>query len=368
MKAIIVCLAFLLALSAGASEARAEEKFQEAMPGRTLRFPRDHYAHPEFRLEWWYYTGNLVAEGGKSFGYELTFFRFALTKDNSRRESRWAVRDLYFSHLALTDKKGSIFNYREKISRGSLNQAGAATDHYHVWIDDWEVKGDVSKHHLKAGNMTLGLELQLSPLKPAAVHGENGVSRKSEGEGLFSHYYSLTRMQTAGVVFYNGIRYAVKGSSWMDHEFGSSRLAENQAGWDWFGIQLDNHTELMLYIMRHKDGSRDTASSGSLVSRDGRVRHLKERDFKVRALDHWKSPHSGAVYPSGWILEIPSEALKLEVLPAIKDQELITRESTRVTYWEGSVSVKGDTVDGPVTGKGYVELTGYAPGKVGSKK
>jgi predicted secreted hydrolase len=192
------------------------------------------------------------------------------------------------------------------------------------------------------------------------LHGENGLSRKAEGEGRASYYYSLTRIQTEGDLIIDGKKEAVRGVSWMDHEFGSNQLGEDQVGWDWFSIQLDNDTELMLYLMRRKDGSVDPYSSGTLVNADGTSKHLDLKDYRVEVMDRWKSPSSGANYPMKWKVMIPSEHIELEISPAFPEQELITNRSTRVTYWEGAVGITGEFRKKSVTGNGYVEMTGYA--------
>lgn len=363
---VSIVYALVLHLILGISPSIAGSDFKQALPGYEFRFPRDHFSHPDFKLEWWYYTGNLQTETGKGFGYELTFFRVGLAKPDPSRTSRWAVSSIYIAHLALTDKSHGRFVYRESISRGSLEQAGAATDQYHVWINHWQVRASGNKHILAAGDSQLGLNLELYPVKSPIIHGENGVSQKAEATGNASHYYSFPRMVTKGVVYRNGSKYKVNGSSWMDHEFGSNRLTSDQAGWDWFGLQLDNRQELMLYVMRQKDGNWDPASSGTLVFPDGRARHLKTGDFRILKQGEWRSPHSGAIYPAGWTILVPSEGIALEIAPAVTDQELVTKDSARVTYWEGSVTVKGRIHGKSMTGVGYVELTGYAPGGIGA--
>jgi predicted secreted hydrolase len=204
------------------------------------------------------------------------------------------------------------------------------------------------------------LRLSVKSQKPPVLHGQNGLSQKGEGEGRASYYYSLTRMQTEGDLTINGKKEKVRGLSWMDHEFGSNQLAENQVGWDWFSIQLDNQTELMLYLIRHKDGSPDPYSSGTLVKADGTTKHLALKDFRIEALDRWKSPKSRATYPMKWKVTIPAEKIELEINPAFVDQELVTNRSTRVTYWEGAAQVRGNFHGKPIEGRGYVEMTGYA--------
>jgi predicted secreted hydrolase len=338
--------------------------FETARSGYLYAFPRDHGSHDTFRTEWWYYTGHLAAEDGHRFGYQLTFFRRGIEDDRVRANpSRWAIRQLYLAHAAISDLSERRFQYAEKVSRAGLGKAGAAPDRLRVWIDRWaadSAEPDDPRHHLQAAADGFSMDLMLAPEKAPVVHGEQGISLKGGGAGQASHYYSLTRLAASGAVAIGSRRFTVTGSGWMDHEFGSADLGESLIGWDWFGIQLDDRTELMLYRLRHPDGRPDPLSSGTIVLPDGRTRHLRLPDFTVDVLDRWHSPASGAEYPSRWRIAVPSERLKLEVTPLLADQELLTRRSTQVTYWEGAVAVRGNREEAPVTGQGFVELTGYA--------
>jgi predicted secreted hydrolase len=344
------------------------EEFKRALPGKAFSFPRDHYSHPEFKTEWWYYTGHLQSGNRKSYGYQLTFFRSGLKRDPNPSKSKWSIQDLFFAHLALTDESRKKFDYREKISRGSLEEAGAipytpGQKPFRVWIEDWSMElktVQVQNHQLRAGGKDLGIELLLQPEKNPVIHGKNGISHKAEGEGYASHYYSISRLKTSGKVFLQGEEILVQGTSWMDHEFGSVQLREYQAGWDWFSIHLENNIELMFYQIRHKDGKIDPYSSGTMIFTDGKSEHLPLKEFRVEILGQWKSRKSQAVYPSGWKIHLPRYGIELTLSPTVKDQELITEASTRVTYWEGSVKVEGKFQGNPVKGRGYVELTGYA--------
>ena len=165
----------------------------------------------------------------------------------------------------------------------------------------------------------------------------------------------MTRLDASGTV--NGRR--CNGQVWMDHEFGSSALRENQRGWDWYSIQLDNDSEVMLYVIRRADGTPDVTSSGSLITADGRVIPIHHDQLKITAKRRWTSKKSGATYPLDWTVAIPTLGISLSLHPLLDDQELVTRESTRVTYWEGAVSVNGSFDNNGVTGEGYVEMTGY---------
>ena len=335
-----------------------------ARPGYVYAFPRDHGSHDTYGLEWWYFTGHLYNRSGRRFGYEVTFFRKAIDDARVRdHPSRWALRHLYFAHLAVTDVEGGTFRFSEKLSRAAFGKAGADPDRMRVWIDRWTLEPLTEDHgqlHLTAQDAGFGVDLTLTLNKPPVIHGQEGISRKGADPGQASHYYSLTRLATRGTVRVRDEPFEVTGTSWMDHEFGSGGLGQDQVGWDWFSVQFDSNVELMLYLLRKRDGSHDPASSGTLIFPDGTKRHLKREDFVVRTREQWTSPLSRAQYPAQWTLEVPSVPLRVTVTPVLSDQELRTENSTRVTYWEGAVDVRGHYRNAPVAGNGYVELTGYA--------
>jgi predicted secreted hydrolase len=328
---------------------------------RAFVFPRDHAAHPEYATEWWYYTGHLRA-GERRFGFQLTFFRIGVDPARGTSRSAWAAREFLFAHAALTDERQGRFVFDERIARPALGMAGADSVRYRVWIDDWSaaLAADSLTHRLACGARGFGLWLDLEPRKLPVIHGEAGVSRKSAATGNASHYYSLTRLETDGRVVVDGETLAVRGESWMDHEFASNRMAGTHAGWDWFSVQLDDGRELMLYQLRLKDGGVEPLSHGTLVEPDGRTRPLALADFRVRALGRWRSPRTGGEYPSGWRLEVPGEGLSLTLTPTLRDQELVARAMGGIAYWEGSVRIEGERRGASVRGRGYVELTGYA--------
>jgi predicted secreted hydrolase len=346
------------------------EEFKRALPGKVFSFPQDHFSHPEFKTEWWYYSGHLQSlnQDKKTFGYQLTFFRTGLSRETKIQKSKWSIQDLYMAHLAITDESKKKFQYLEKISRGSLGEAGTTPykpdeKTFRIWIEDWFVEGkgpSMQNQSLKAGDKNLGIELMLTPEKNPIIHGRNGISQKAEGMGYASHYYSISRLKTDGKILLQGREFPVQGTSWMDHEFGSTQLREYQVGWDWFSLHLDKGMELMLYQIRQKDGNIDPYSSGTVIFPNGTYQHLPRKEFQIEVLQQWKSQKSGASYPSKWNIKIPSYQMELTLSPTVRDQELITKESTRVTYWEGSVKVDGKYQGNPVKGMGYVELTGYA--------
>jgi predicted secreted hydrolase len=335
--------------------------YRYATEPRRFRFPRDHGSHPEYRVEWWYYTGN-VAASGRGFGYQLTFFRIGVDPAWLASASAWAPHDLLFAHLALTDRARRQFRFHERIQRPSLGMAGADTATCRVWIDDWSttLEPDGRTHHLRAAAPDFALDLRLISRKPPVVHGRDGLSRKSAAPGNASHYYSLTRLLTVGTIRAGADSFTVGGTSWMDHEFSTSQLDSTQVGWDWFSLQLSDDQELMLYQLRRRDGSIEPLSSGTWIAADGRGSYLPRSAFRIEATGHWRSPHSGATYPHGWRVRVPSRGLDVMVTPAIDDQELVGRSTGGVIYWEGSVAVAGTLRDRAVKGSGYVELTGYA--------
>ncbi|MBU6482672.1 MAG: carotenoid 1,2-hydratase [Nitrospirae bacterium] len=340
------------------------QEFRIATEGYHYTFPRDHGSHEEFRTEWWYYTGRLTAKDGRPFGYQLTFFRRGMPRDQVRTlPSQWAVTQLYLAHFAVSDLRKGRFHYAEKISRAGLGKAGAARDRLHVWIDQWNAESPSSTSDtqtLRATEGDLALQLTVSPVKPLVVHGTEGISRKGSAAGQASHYYSFTRLATTGTLRIGKESFDVTGTSWMDHEFGSADLDKDLVGWDWFSLQLDDQRELMLYRLRRTDGSSDPVSSGTVIDRDGRGHHLSIGDFTLEPTSYWTSQTSQARYPQRWRLTIPSQQLSLELVPLMAEQELSTTRSTQVTYWEGAIDATGSAQGRPIHGQGYMELTGYA--------
>lgn len=358
---------FLLSALAGGSVAPAADpadaSFRLAQEGYQYEFPRDHGSHDAFRTEWWYYTGHLETAEGRRFGFELTFFRRAIAPDQiETRPSRWSIDQLYLAHLAITDVTGQRFHFRDRISRAGLGKAGADATRLNVWLDQWRAESpeQSEQHRLTAKADGVAFSLTLDPSKPPVIHGERGISKKGAAVGQASHYYSFTNLTTAGTLTIGTETFRVTGTSWMDHEFGSADLGADLAGWDWFSIQLADNRELMIYRLRHADGSSDQASSGTLVLPDGRTQHLSASDVELTPVTTWTSPASNATYPQQWHVTIPSLNLSLQLTPLLADQELRTGRSTQVTYWEGAMAVEGTDQHRPVHGQGYVELTGYS--------
>jgi predicted secreted hydrolase len=341
-------------------------------PDRAVSLPADHVSHPDYKIEWWYYTGNLDTREGRRFGYQVTFFRVGVNR-TPPNASRWAVRDLHMAHFAVSDLASGRFHVFDRLQREGAGWAGAATDRYAVWNGTWAARANPDgSHHLTARDASdvsdgtsrgdtqrqeIVLDLTLTNTSRSMAHGRDGYSRKGRETGNASAYYSLPRLVTRGTITIDGQRYDVTGSSWMDHEFGSSVLEADQVGWDWSGLQFDDGRELMLYQMRRRDGSRDPFSSGTLMNRDGSIVRLTREDYVLEPLDTWRSEATGTRYPTRWRVTIPGQRLTFEVKAAMNNQELHTPRSTNVTYWEGAVDVI-DT-NGRARGRGYAELTGY---------
>jgi predicted secreted hydrolase len=329
---------------------------------RKWSFPRDFGAHPEYRTEWWYFTGNLKDSDGKRYGYQLTFFRQGLRTQLPPSPNAWDLRDIYLAHFAMTDVAGDRFRAVDRLSRAGPGLAGASPEGMKTWVLNWSAMMEGSVIRLEARDSEMELRLRLAPRKPPVIHGADGFSRKGPSSGQASYYVSLTDLETRGSVRLPRSRAAVevRGVSWFDQEFGSNQLTPDQKGWDWFSLHLSDGRDLMIYFLRLKDGSVEPASSGTLVAADGSTRHLKLSDISLTVLDRWKSPRSGGEYPSRWRIRIPSAGIDLTVAPLVPDQELQTEGSTGITYWEGAVAGEGRPGAVPVTGEGYVELTGYA--------
>jgi predicted secreted hydrolase len=345
--------------------------FERVYGPRAFDFPRDHGPHPTYQTEWWYYTGNLEAADGRHFGYQLTIFRQALAPAGSRpeRASEWAADQVYFAHFALSDVAGGAHAASERFSRGAVGLAGAQGDPYRVWLEDWEIVAvdrAADRVRLRAADPADGgraIDLVLTAERPPVLHGDAGYSPKSDEPGNASYYISFTRMATEGTVTVGGAALAVRGLSWMDHEWSTSALGPEAVGWDWFSLQLSDGHDLMLFQLRRRDGGVEPVSSGTLVAPDGSVRHLALVDMQIESLGGWTSPASGGTYPSRWRVRVPGSGLEIELEPYLADQEL----EVSFTYWEGAVRVRGQVAGQPVTGSGYVEMTGYVSGPGGAR-
>ena len=361
-----------LLLSANAADVRIEDHaYRLALPNYRFEFPRDHFNHPDFRTEWWYYTGNLRTAQGRRFGFELTFFRQgADIRPVERRAANsnvWDIRDVWMAHLALSDVSGGQFLHTERLNRSGPGVAGADLRQARVWNGNWQAQWTLDPALVGGGTQKLqavadrfSFQLSLKPDKPPIINGEDGVSQKAEGRGKASHYISFTRLATTGEIVLDGKRFSVEGTSWMDHEFFSHELEGNQTGWDWFSLQLADHSELMLFRLRRKGGLLDPFSAGTFVDPRGQTRHLTGKEFSVTPGKTWTSPATGGIYPVEWAVEVPTISFKATLHTPLAEQELTSNMRFGTNYWEGAIDVDASRRGRPLTGVGYFEMTGYA--------
>jgi predicted secreted hydrolase len=366
-------LALLVAMQPGfnfARQATSESRYSVALPGYRYEFPRDHFDHPEYQTEWWYYTGNVKSADGRRFGFELTFFREGVNRDATKTDA-WDVRDLYLAHLALSDLDGGHFYHAERTNRAGPGIAGVNGSDGRIWNGNWQIQWNEDTQTLRAVDSRFELQLSLRSEKLPVIQGENGVSQKAAGAGHASHYISLSHLVTSGTIALNGKSFQVTGLAWMDHEFFTHQLEREQIGWDWFSVQLADNTELMLFRIRRKDGSVDPFSAATFVDARGQSTHLRSADFTLQpAGATWTSPATKATYPVQWKIAVPKLELELDVNTALASQELTGGSSNGTltpSYWEGAVTYDGARNGAKIRGVGYLEMTGYdRPFEMGS--
>jgi len=341
--------------------------YARAMEPRAFVFPDDHGPHPGYRTEWWYLTGHLDAEDGRTFGFQLTFFRNSLSPEPPDRASAWSTNQLWMGHFALTDVTSGTHGYEERFARGAVGLAGATASPFRVWLEDWELAAlgpdEAFPFRLRA-TLESGEELELvvEEGRPPVLQGDRGLSQKGPEPGNASYYLSWTRMQVRGHVRIPGASASdpaglpVTGEAWMDREWSTSALGEMHLGWDWFSLQLDDGSELMFFELRRADGAREPLNHGTLVAPDGRVVPLAADQVELEVLDRWASPLDGTLYPAGWRLQVPDASIDLTLTPRVPDQEM----NVTFRYWEGALEVSGRSGGRAVGGRGYAELTGYA--------
>jgi predicted secreted hydrolase len=327
--------------------------FARAFEPHAFSFPGDHGPHPDFATEWWYLTGNLESDDGRRFGYQLTLFRVGLRPGKAAQDSDWRSNQVYMGHLAVSDIAGGKHYSAERFARAAAGLAGATARPFEVWLGPWILHSDDDFFplELEAQDDDFGLSLQLlAGNKPMVLQGERGLSRKSATPGNASYYYSFTRLPTTGEVSIGDAIYRVQGKSWIDREWSSSALDRDQAGWDWFALQLDDGRELMFYQLRTREGEMHAFSRGVLVEKDGGVHELSPEQVTLTPLRYWQAD-DGTAYPVEWRLQVPGLELDLAVQASLDDQLM----DHTVQYWEGAVDVSGSHA-----GRGYLELSGYA--------
>ncbi len=357
MRTRLVLLCALLAVATCTLHA---QQYVPALPGYRYEFPRDHFNHPDYATEWWYYTGNLRAKDGHRFGFELTFFREGISRQAN--PSPWYIHDVYMAHLALTDVTGGRYYATERLNRAGPGIAAVDAASRTIWNGNWQTQINQDIHKLRGVADDFSFELNVAPQKPSVIQGQNGISQKAEGAGHASHYISFTRMATAGKVDLNGKQYSVEGDAWMDHEFFTDPMNGDEVGWDWLSVQLSDNSELMLYRLRHRDGSVDPYSSATYVDSQGGSQHLALGSFTMaKSGETWTSKRTGATYPIAWAITIPALKLQIDISTPLATQEFVSRYGP--SYWEGAIDVSGHRGDKTIQGSGYLEMTGYADRK-----
>jgi predicted secreted hydrolase len=338
------------------------EEWARADRPRIWTFPADHGAHPAFRTEWWYFTGVLAGPDEKAFGYQLTFFRQGLRPAADDPANAWSLRDAAMAHFTITDEAAGTFRSEDRLVRTGPGLAGWSAATLDVHVLGWSARLENGAVALRASKGGIALDLVLVPRKPPVLHGQGGLSRKGPAEGESSYYSSWTDLETKGTMTPGPGRapLAVRGRSWFDHEFGSGMLSPEQAGWDWFSLHLSDGRDLMIYLLRRRDGSIEKTSSGTLIDAEGRARPLGREEILIDVLDHWSSARSGGRYPSRWRVRLPGERIDLEILPIVPDQEVRAASIPALVYWEGAVRGQGRARGRALAAEGYVELTGYA--------
>lgn len=352
-------------LSAQLSDPASAQRWAVHQQPAALEWPRDHGAHREFRTEWWYLTAELSDDEGQRYGAQLTFFRQGMEPGIAAPNApRWQLREAFAAHLAIQAPSQPELLHAERVRRANGALAGASEQDLDVWLDDWTMqRTPANELCMQAGDTSQGLRLELClvPRKPLVLHGERGLSRKGPEAGNASMYMSWTRLEGSGQLTVGGKRFAVRGSAWFDHEWGSSQLGAGVVGWDWFGLRFEDQRELMLYRLRRADGTHLPESGGTLIEANGQTRSFEWSAIEWTPCEWWTSPRSAARYPIAWQLRIPSLGIETKIEARAQDCELDGRRSTGVMYWEGPVRCTGS-----VSGSGYGELTGYA-GSLGGR-
>ena len=322
------------------------------VPGYRLRFPQDHGAHPEFRTEWWYITGWLQSAKQAAFGFQVTFFRTRLELEHDN-PSTFTPHQLVIAHAAISDRRLGRLRHDQRIARQGFGLAAAETGRTRVWIDDWSLEQQGGAFRAAIPAREFAFDFSIAPTQPLLLNGNGGFSRKGPRPEAASYYYSLPQLRVSGTLSHEGRSDAVTGHAWLDHEWSSSYLEPEAAGWDWIGINADDGGALMAFRMRGRDGSVRWAGA-TYRSRDGKVRVFNPGEIAFTPRRTWRSPRTGATYPV--VMEVRVGAIELAIEPWFDDQENDAQLSTGTIYWEGAVRASRA---GHPFGQGYLELTGY---------
>ena len=356
MKFLIISLLFVTFYSAHADEYEVlrdqAEGYAQVTPGRAFQFPADHLPHDEFRIEWWYVTANLQDEQGLDYGVHWTLFR--QTMSTEANPGGWSSNQLWMAHAALHTPDGHL--YQQRFARGGIGQAGVAiTDNgfFNAWLDDWELLGEGPvpfPGQLRFALHNNTIQLRLNTQTPWVLQGDRGYSVKSE-RGQASYYYSQPHIEVSGKLISKGQTITLSGQGWLDREWSSQPLAEDQSGWDWISLHLDDGHALMVYRLRQDDGAHWL--SGSWIRPDGQSTTLSKSDISIEPLRYYEvqtDKKEKRSLPLEWHVKLINKGLQWKVSALSKDNWL----DTAFPYWEGPVRAQGSS-----TGVGYLELTGY---------
>ncbi len=376
LAALLAATAFMARPGpAGADTAVASDGYADPQPGAEVVFPRDHGSHPAYRIEWWYITGHLFSETGRRFGFQVTFFRNALRPLAGQAHSGHpggpvAGRDhLFMAHTGFFDARTGDYRTEERFHRNGW-RAWAATNGLDLANGNWRLTAlphapaDSAAPPMKIRATVregIAYDLVLTPEKPLVRFGQNGISQKGPEPGAASLYLTFPRLRVEGLLSLDGRDIPVTGQAWMDHEISSSQLGTDQAGWDWASIQLQDGREVMLYLLRRKDGTVSPYSTLTWIDTEGRTTAFGPDRFTWAPRRTWTSPHTGAEYPVDIDVTLPDPATgrprTLRLRPLADAQEHPGTLSG-VPYWEGACDVLDE--HGTDIGDSFIELTGYA--------
>ena len=324
-----------------------------SLPPLTLRFPRDHGAHPQLRTEWWYITGQATA-GGREFGFQVTFFRSRVDSTQGMA-SKFAARQLLFAHAAVTDVEGRKLRHDQRIAREGFGIASASQDDAAIRLRDWTLRRDNGAYLASVVAQDFALDLRCAPTQPLLLQGDQGLSRKGPLPQQASYYYSEPQLAVSGSIRLQGAALQVQGKAWMDHEWSDELLHNDAQGWDWIGMNLDDGSALTAFRLRTRDGAA-LWDGGSFRPAQGSTTIFSRGEVIFSAQRRWKSPLSQASYPVEWTVRTPADIYTVRAV--IDDQELDSRASTGAIYWEGLAHLFDS--NGKRVGQGYLEMTGYA--------
>lgn len=324
------------------------DNYAKVVPGKVFAFPADHGPHPDFRIEWWYVTANLIDAGGAAYGAQWTLFRQALAP--GAREQGWATQQIFMAHAAVT--RADTHRFAETFARGGVGQAGVELNPFQAWIDSWAMRGlsgfnanAVSPLELTASSKDFSYALKLEADRPLVLQGDGGYSKKSEREQA-SYYYSQPFFKAQGRFTIDERSVDVTGLAWMDREWSSQPLASDQSGWDWLALHFDSGEKLMLYRMRQTDGNNYV--SGNWILPDGTVRRLTPADIDMKPTRMIEIGERKL--PGRWYITSAPLHLVIECAPFNAKAWM----GTSFSYWEGPIHFGGSH-----SGVGYLEMTGY---------